>query len=244
MKRRHILLFFLLLAAAGTIGWFLPTLTVENRDFALEGKAEPITIRQIDLSYQSDRSAEDKLRLIRENSAGGAALERGIFLTDMEARSVLEQFLQELTGSGAEMKISGCVAQPALLSYGAEGSLLVWEVTAVLENECHCAAVLDDQTGLLLRCFFYGRSDWWEILLPDAGSATDAQEYICSALGDALCAHANRRLSVAYTVSVEAEDMHPLGGRGVFLFSENGQVYLQMPFLLDLEQGYIEINVN
>ena len=243
MKRNYWILVILLLAAAGVIGWFLPVLITENQDAVLEGKPEPVSIRQIDISYQTDLSAADKLRLMQGRpSVDSVSLERGIFMTDREVRSVMEQFLKELTGNSFELGVKNFSAAPMLLNYGSEGSVLVWNVMVSLDDFWRCDAVVDDQTGLLLECSFSCFPEWWETLFCDLESVTDVREHICSMLGDALCAHYSRQLSVAYTVSLTEEEMQDFGGSGVFLFSENGQERLRIPFLLILTEGFLTIN--
>lgn len=243
MKRNYWILVLLLLAAAGVIGWFLPVLITENQDAVLEGKPEPVSIRQIDISYQTDLSAADKLRLIQGRpSVDSVSLERGIFMTDREVRSVMEQFLKELTGNSFELGVKNFSAAPMLLNYGSEGSVLVWNVMVYLDDFWRCDAVMDDQTGLLLECSFSGFPEWWETLFCDLENVTDVREHICSMLGDALCAHYSRQLSVAYTVSLTEEEMQVYGGGGVFLLSENGQERLRIPFLLILTEGFLTIN--
>lgn len=243
MKRNYWILVLLLLAAAGVIGWFLPVLITENQNAVLEGKPEPVSIRQIDISYQTDLSAADKLRLMQGRpSVDSVSLERGIFMTDREVRSVMEQFLKELTGNSFELGVKNFSAAPMLLNYGSEGSVLVWNVTVYLDDSWRCDAVVDDQTGLLLECSFSGFPEWWETLFCDLENVTDVREHICSMLGDALCAHCSRQLSVAYTVSLTEEEMQDYGGSGVFLLSENGQERLRIPFLLILTEGLLTIN--
>lgn len=243
MKRNYWILVLLLLAAAGVIGWFLPVLITENQDVVLEGKPEPVSIRQIDISYQTDLSAADKLRLMQGRpSVDSVSLERGIFMTDREVRSVMEQFLKELTGNSFELGVKNFSAAPMLLNYGSEGSVLVWNVMVYLDDSWRCDAVVDDQTGLLLECSFSGFPEWWETLFCDLESVTDVREHICSVLGDALCAHCSRQLSIAYTASLTEKDMQDFGGSGVFLLSENGQERLRFPFLLILREGLLTIN--
>ena len=243
MKRNYWILVILLLAAAGVIGWFLPVLITENQDAVLEGKPEPVSIRQIDISYQTDLSAADKLRLMQGRpSVDSVSLERGIFMTDREVRSVMEQFLKELTGNSFELGVKNFSAAPMLLNYGSEGSVLVWNVMVYLDDFWRCDAVVDDQTGLLLECSFSCFPEWWETLFCDLESVTDVREHICSMLGDALCAHCSRQLAIAYTVSLTEEEMQDFGGSGVFLLSENGQERLRIPFLLILTEGFLTIN--
>ena len=243
MRRKHLILFLLLLAAAGVIGWFLPVLITSRQDAALEGRPEPVPIRQIDLSYQTDLSAADKMRLMRERpSTEAVPLERGIFMTDRDVRSVIERFLLELTGNSFEPDAMNYGAKPTLLSFGSEGSVLVWNVTAHLNDAWFFEAVVDDQTGLLLQCTFYGSLQRWEALFRGLEGAEDLPTRICSLLADALCAHCSRQLPASYTVSLTDADMDASGACGQFLLSQNGQDRMRVPFMLVLTEGFLAIN--
>lgn len=243
MKRRELFLLLLLLSLAGAIGWLLPMMVVEVGDRALEGNAESVSIRKIDLSYQSDLSVPDKMRLMQERfpTAQVVALERGIFLSEQEAYAVLEQFLEDLTGYAVSLRAQKCIVSPYLFSFDEDGAVLAWIVQLYLNGEWECQAVVDDETGLLLRCELSGHPDGWDSLFPSLVNASDVKTYLCSALGDAMCAHCRRQLSAEYAVTVEASAYqdHPYGR---LRFSENGQNRMEVSFLLVLEDGYLALN--
>lgn len=240
MKWKYPALVALLLAAAGLLGWLLPVLVTEQGDRSLEGRAEPVSIRQIDLSYRFDLSLADKLRLFR-NPTEAAPLERGVFLTDREAKTILESFLEKVAGDSLSRNEDACSAAPELRSLGAEGSAIVWNVTADLNEHWRCEALLDDQSGLLLHCRFSGDAARWDSLIPGFDRKGDVRDVLCAVLEETFEAHYSRQLTAGVTVEAEAET-GPLGIFGNLLLRTAEGENLRIPFRLILAMGRLEVN--
>ena len=238
MKWKHAVLTVLLLAAAVVLGWFLPTLAAARFDRSLEGRAEPVSIRQIDLSYRFDLSLADKLRLISGPSEQ-VTLERGVYLTEAEAKEIGAAFLQDLTGQQPESERE-LSAVPLLISFGTEGSLVVWFFGASLNPAWSCDLYLDDQTGLLLRGTFQGDAATWDLLLPELGGAKDFTEGLRAALTKAMTAHCHSRLPGS-ALEAEAND-GPLGVFGSLLLETPDDKQIQIPFRLIAAMGRLEVN--
>lgn len=240
MKRSFFVPFLLLLAAAGLIGWFLPVLAAERQDRALEGRAESVEIRQIDLSYQSELSAADKLLMIRFHfpAAETVPFDRGLFLTDSEVRSVLERFLRELSGKELSLNGQNCSAVSELLVFGETGSILVWKLTARLDGAWRCEALVDDQTGLLLRCCLTGNPAGWDRLFPHREETEGVESYACAALSAAMDAHVRRQLPAGHSVALRTEQ----GAYGDLLLLEDGRECMRMPYQCVPAQGYLGFN--
>ena len=244
MKGKNVILFVLLLAAAGLIGWFLPVLAAEREDQTLVGKAETVSVRQIDLSYQFDLSIGDKLLLIQDNlfEAESVELERGILLTDRETRTVAERFLLDLTGTPIQLTENNCTAQPELLRFGEDGTILVWNLAAELNGNLYFEAILDDQTGMILRCMIVCPPSDWGTLFRGFDEAGDNWEFISSSAANALAACCNRQLSDGWSVRVENTDpAFPSRNSQLLLNKESGDSML-VPLLLELPEGYFVLN--
>jgi hypothetical protein len=244
MKGKHVVLFVLLLAAAGVIGWFLPVLAAAQKDQDLEGKAETISVRQIDLSYQFDLSIEDKLLLIRDGlvDVESVQLERGILLTDRDARAVTERFLRDLTGNAVQLTEDNCAAQPELLRFEEDGSFLVWNLTAEMDETWYFEATLDDQTGMILRCVIACSSSDFGTLFRGFAEAVDIWEFISSSAANALAACCNRQLYDGWSVRVENMDLAFSNGSFQLLLTGEGGDSMTVPFLLELSGGYLALN--
>lgn len=240
MNRSRFVPFLLLLAAAGLMGWFLPVLAAARQDRALEGRAETVEIRQIDLSFQSELSAADKLRLIRFRFSTAETLpfDRGLFLTDSELRAVLERFLRELSGRELSLNGQNCSAVPELLVFGDAGTILVWKMTARLDGGWRCEALVDDQSGLLLRCYLSGDPAGWDRLFPRQESEQSVEAYAGAALGAALDAHVRRQLPAGHSVVLRTEQ----GAYGDLLLLEDGRECMRMPYQCVPAQGYLGFN--
>ena len=244
MKGKHVALFVLLLAAAGLIGWFLPVLAAAQKDHALEGKTETVSIRQIDLSYQFDLSIGDKLFLVQDNTYGAECvqLDRGILLTDREAMAVMEQFLRDFTGNALQLSEENCVAQPELLRFGEDGSFLAWNLIAELNESWYMEATVDDQTGMILRFVIACPPADWGRLFRSFAEAEDIWEFISSSAADALAACCNRQLSDGWSVRAENMELAFSTGRCLLLLEEENGDSLTVPFVLELSDGYFALN--
>lgn len=242
MKRKHLVLFLLLLACAALFGWFLPVLLTERGDRAIEGKPETVSVRQIDLSYRADLSITERLYLVRElRSAQIVELKRGVQLTDWEIRAVAERFLRDLTGRAVTLQDENCSVRSQILSFGDRGSFVVWELSAELGDAWHCEALLDDQTGLLLRCVLSGDPNAWESLFSGLGGDAEHRSRICSALERAVTAHCRRQLPPEYSVELDPEEI-PLGAYGGILLRGNETEQIRVPFRLTLADGRLAIS--
>lgn len=244
MKTKQLFIFLLLLAAAGLMGWFLPVLAAKGYDRSTEGKAEAVDIRQIDISYQSDLSIADRMALIREHNhvSERLPLDRGIQLTDEEAKAIAESFLQALTGASDKLEALNYSLDPELLSFEQEGSFLVWNVMVFWNGSWTCEMVLDDQTGLLLRCVLRNEEGIWENLFHGLDGASDSRVFIRSALENALLSHCRLRLSADYTLREELEDIDQDGFYGSLLFTGDGADRFEMSVLLVLFYGELSVN--
>ncbi len=240
MKRKHLVPFLLLLAAAGLMGWFLPVLAAERADRALEDRAETVEIRQMVVGDQSELSPADKLRLIRFrfSTAATVPFDRGLYQTHGELRSILERFLGELTGSTLNLNGQNCVAVPVLLAFGEDGSILVWKMTARLDGAWRCEALVDDQSGLLLRCYLSGDPAGWDRLFPRQEGEQSVEAYAGAALGAALDAHVRRQLPAGHAVALRTEQ----GTYGDLLLLEDGRECMRMPYQCVPAQGYLGFN--
>ena len=243
MKKRSLILLVSLLLAAAVLGWFLPTAVFHGVDQGLEGKPEPASIRQIDLSYQSDLQIEDRLRLIREyNLASSAtALERGVYQDAEKVREILEAFLQQLTGIQYTMTEQNCDVQPALLRFDEEGVFVVWSATVFLNEAWGLQAILDDQTGLILRCEFESMTQQWDRLFPSFYEVESSEVFLNNSLQETIRQHYQTQLSASYTATVMADDSDGNACPGYVILYENNQEAFHIPFLFVLSDGVFQI---
>lgn len=243
MKKRSLILWIFLLLAAACIGWFLPTTVFHAVDRHLEGRQEPVSIQQIDLSYQSDLQIEDRLRLIRDYNLASSttALERGVYKDADNVRGILEIFLQQLTGIHYTMTEKNCDVQPALLRFDGEGVFVVWSATVFLNETWGLQAILDDQTGLILRCRFESMTQQWDRLFPHFYEAESSEVLLNNRLQEAILQHYRTQLSASYHVTLMADDSDGNICFGNVVLYEAEQEAFRVPFLYVLSDGLLQI---
>lgn len=243
MKKKSLfLLIFLLLAAAG-LGWFLPTVVFHGMDRSLEGKPEPVSIRQVDLSYQSDLQIADRLRLIQDFNLTSSmtALERGVYQDAENVRGIVEAFLQQLAGYHYTVTAQNCSAKPMLLSYVGEGVFVAWTVAVTLNDAWIFDAILDDQTGLILCCELENITMQWDRLFPRFYEAESSEVFLYNSIQEAIRQHYQTQLSASYTAVVMADDSDGNACYGNILLYEDDQEAFCVPFLFVLSDGVFRI---
>lgn len=241
-KNRLILLIFLLLAAGG-FGWFLPAAVFHGMDRSTEGKTEAISVRQIDLSYQSDLQIEDRLRLIRDYDLASSAtpLERGVYQDTDSVRETVEVFLWQLTGFHDTVSAQNANVQPALLSFDGEGVFVVWTVAVSLNDAWTLDAILDDQTGLILRCELESIAQHWDRLFPSFYGTESSEVFLNNSLQEAIRQHYQAQLSASYTAALIADDSDGNVCLGHILLYENDRQAFVIPFLYLISDGLLRI---
>lgn len=244
MKRKQLIVFITLLLAAVLLGALLPIAVFSMNDRMLEGKTTAIQIRQYDLSYQSDLDTASRLRLTQRDISVGAtvSLERGIYLQEQEVADICQQFIRAMTGFSFSVS-SRYDMTPALLTFPGKGAIIVWIVSLYLNESWSCEFVIDDQTGLILRCSFHGAPWQWDSLVKDCGSVPAMEAYISLRMADALCMHFSTRLDTELTVDVQRDAIsdHNVFSAKVSLYKE-GQVEFVIPLTLVSAEGYLSIN--
>lgn len=241
-KRSLILIIILLLIAAGALGWFLPTVVFQGMDRSLEGKPEPVSIRQVDLSYQSDLQITDRLRLMQSYTfASSTSLERGVYQDAEQVRRIVENFLRQLTGFHHTVTAQNCTAQPTLLSFNGEGVFVAWTVAVSLNDAWSFDAVLDDQTGLILCCELESIAQHWDRLFPSFYEAESSEVFLYNSLQEAIRQHYQAQLSVSYTATVIADDSDGNICYGNVLLYEGDQESYRVPFWFVVSEGMLRI---
>ncbi len=243
MKLRHKLIFVSLLLAAALFGWLLPSAVFRISDGIEAGKSSALQIKEVDLRYQSDLDPARRLRLIRQTSieARYTALEHGIYLQEHDVREICAQFLLDVTGRSYPDS-SFFDVSPTLITYSGEGTMLVWNVGAVLNDAWHWEAVVDDQTGLILRCSFEGVHEAWDSLFRDYPGSGSGQSYAAIRISDAVRRHFNDRLSAdltSRTLQLSSDDLEYTAD---LLLSEDEQLKYIISLVVVSEEGIIMLN--
>ena len=242
MKGRQWLRFFALLLAAALLGWLLPPAVFWIGDGMEEGKSTELQIRQIDLSFQSDLDTASRLSLARESAAEAMTpLERGIYLQRQDVQEICEQFVRDLTGERLSMQGQFDIT-PALLSFPEEGTSIAWIVNAYSDSGWMLEALIDDQTGVILRGSMESALPEWEALLDLPDSWVELNDAVSARLCDALCRHFNTRLDAALHASAQPEWDDEEMYSAELVLSEDGEELYRIPYSIRVDRGVIIIN--
>lgn len=200
MKRLKSLMFVGLLLAAALLGWILPAVVFRLADRRDEARQPDPTIRRVDLTYASDLDSATRLQLLRDVDFDlrGVVLDRGMFLEESDVSEILLSFLRDFTDQSLDVR---CSVTPVLVSFDS-GTFLVWEAVCYLENGWTFTAFVDDQSGLILKCRFWGAPDGWDDLIPDLGESKDVLGTLQTRISKALVRHFNSRLGTDYQFSL------------------------------------------
>lgn len=244
MRRKQLAVFITLLLFAALLGWLLPVAVFHLNDRMKEGKTTELSIRQYDLSYQSDLDPASRLRLVQHDVTVSSTvpLERGIYLRRQDVVDIAEQFIRDL--SGLSFSLSGRYEiVPVLLTFPKEGTIIVWIVNVELNNAWTCECMIDDQTGLILRCSFRCYPWQWDKLIKDPDSVPNVEAYISIRTANALSKHFNTRLDTELTANVKQENItdDELFTADVIL-SKDGQTAFVIPLSFISQEGYLSIN--
>ena len=241
MKSRRALWFIALLLGAALLGWLLPFAVFRIGDSLEEGKTSEVQIKQIDLSFQSDLDTASRLRLVNESAVDATTpLERGIYLQQEDIEEISRQFLQELTGSRFST-FEFLDATPMLFSFSDEGTILVWVVYAELGDEWFWEAMLDDQTGIILRCDVEGGAWNWPALFPEYDVEVPVEDYISSQLSEALRSHYSRQLGTALRSDVQQIAYDDFQYSAELVLSQAQEEY-RLPLVISFDPGSIRLN--
>ncbi len=244
MKKTKAVLLAVLLLAAALLGWFLPAAVFCAVDKSLEGKPEPLSLRQIDLSYRSDLQIEDRLSLIRDHKfADSTYLKRGVYQDAEKVRGIAQEFLSQLTGNEQTLTENNCSVQPVLLNFGNDGVFIAWNLTADLNEAWTFNAVLDDQTGLIFGCSCGCMALNWDRLFSGLSEAQSMNVFIYERMQEAIGQHYRARLSAPYTAAISEDDSEDTVFIGNIVLCEGERVAFRIPYLIVIFEGVLRIGL-
>lgn len=242
MKQKQLLGFIALLISAALLGWLLPSAVFLAEDHIEERKLDTLEIKQFDISYQSDLDTAARLQIIHDTPDSSAMpLERGIYLQAQDVEKIAKQFLRECTGNPSVI-CERFEITPILFSFSGEGTFIGWDVSMIVNESWTWDALIDDQTGLILRCSFAGAPMQWDSLFPEFGSEADSVTYIVDKLSSALCSHFQAKLSEALSSDIRWEESGDYVYIASILLSEDSIPKYTIPVVFVLEEGMISIN--
>ena len=241
MKPKKVLLLAGLLLTAGLLGWFLPSFVSDVYDRSIEDRPRELQVRQVDLTYRSDLSIEDRILLLRDPEAfqQTTVLSDGICLTEDQVWDIATAFLRELTGPDTVMPRESFEATPQLFVFDDCGTFLVWQLTMEINESWYCNIMIDDQNGVILQCVLSGGEADWDRLLSDFAGEETAGE----ALRNVLQRHYCDRLSADYQAELAFDGPAGEECTGEIILTAVDQEEIHIPFSITLPMGYMAVNL-
>ena len=197
MKKVSTLFCIFLLLVAAVTGWFLPIADFAVYDKYHEGESKELDIRQINLSYREDLSMSQKVCILKEDYGfyDAVELDRGIFLEKTELVKILNDFMYDLTGRHCNVE-DDMQASPFLVSFEDNmGTTVIWGALCSYRGWT-ISFFVDDKTGALLGCRFYGDADnaTWGDLIVGCDDALNGYNFVSGKFCTAIYHHYVTRL--------------------------------------------------
>lgn len=241
MRNRKTLLLVLLFAACALTGWFLPEAVFAVSDRAAEGRQLPVELAAVDLTYQTELHPLDKMTRFSQMSQNAAVeLEQGIYLQADQIAPIGEEFLFLLTGQ--RLTLRELQVKPFLVSFETGGAVVAWVIEAQTEDSLLFEAVVDDESGAVLRASLFGWAEQCETLFPFTAEAEDAPHALAERLCAAVAETMTRCTGKPYTAALHLTQGAYRGQRGSMLLSTGDEPSASVSFLLLLEEGVLDFN--
>ena len=188
MKSGRIITAVLLLLATAA-GLLFPTVLKKREDGDLGKLLAADSLEAVSLDYQREVSLVEKLAVAADQSIlTSTELNKGIFLTEEEARKSALFFLEKLTGNKLE-RLNTVEISPWVLYYEDFGSLVAWTVHMAGES-LTADFLLDDATGGILSCRVdLADGNWnalWEVVVTSQLANGDVRSAIRDGIINAL----------------------------------------------------------
>lgn len=165
---------------AALLGWFLPLADFDLYDEINDGRQMELDIEQINLTYRDDLTMNQKINIANYENVFASAVEidKGIFVQKEELANILGDFLADFTGYRFDVE-SDWYAVPKLVNLSNNrGTIVVWEVSIWLNESWEFQCYVDDKTGAILQCAFYGDPSSWDNLIVDYNASENEDAYI------------------------------------------------------------------
>ena len=231
--------FFLM---AALLGWFLPLADFNVYDQISEGSQKDLEIKQINLTYRDDLTMNQKINIAYYESAFEDAIDidRGIYVQEDELARIIGDFLADFTGYRFDVANSW-IAVPKLVYLNNRGTIVVWRIELFLDENWEFECYVDDMTGAILRCAFYGDPDCWDDLVHGIYDAEDPFEFLSNKYRTAVYNHYASRLNAKIVTYHKVGDSnYGEVASYLFVFKDDKNYTFELPVSFYLPYGRIE----
>ncbi len=232
---------FIILAAM--LGWFLPVVVFDASDKVNEGRRKDLDIKQVNLSYRDDLAMSQKINIVHFEYGLSDTIEidKGIFVQRDELAKIVGDFLADFTGYRFNLS-RDMKATPMLVNLtNNRGTIVIWYVDVWLNDNWSFECFVDDKTGAILRCSFYGDPAYWESLVVGFNNAFNTTDYLSEKFRNALYNHYTTRLNAKIVT------YHPLDDSGagdsttyLFIFKDDRNYTFELSVTFSVPYGMVD----
>ena len=229
---------------AALLGWYIPLFDFDAYDRLNDGVQKDLEIRQINLSYRDDLTMNQKINIANyENDLIGAIeLDKGIFTQEEELAVIMGDFLADFTGYRFDVT-QNWYATPMLVNLSNNrGNIVVWAVDILLNEYWDFQCFVDDKTGAILRCAFYGDPEQWESLVHgfDDVYSDGAYDFLCNRFRTAIYNHYAARLDAKIVTFHMIGDPNDDSVMFLFVFKDDRNYTFEFTSTFSIPSGRIE----
>ena len=232
---------FIILAAA--LGWFLPIVDFDAYDKFSEGMQKDLEIKQINLSYRDDLAMSQKISLanVDYEISGGVEIDKGIFVQEDELAKIMGDFLADFTGYRFNVTKNWYAAPMIVNLANNRGTIVIWGVSILLDNGWEFECLVDDKTGAILRCGFFGDPENWDDLVHGFDDAYDGYEFLSDRFRTAIYNHYASRLNAKIvTYHLVDNTYYDDSAAYLFIFKDDKNYTFELSVFFSLPYGKIE----
>lgn len=243
MKKLGTVITAVFVIMAAVLGWFLPLAAFNVEDSLTEGRERKLAIEPINLSYRDDLAINQKINVINYeyNLADAIKIDKGIYNQKEDINRIFGDFLADFTGYRFDINY-GMYATPMLVNLANNrGTIVIWVISCPLLNDWSVECYIDDKTGAILHCNFYGNGGSWSSLVLGSDEYTDPEKPIAERFSNALYNHYVKTISaklVTYNKVMDSDVDDLVSYRLIFRDSKN--YTFQITVNVGVSKGYIE----
>ncbi len=193
---------------AATLGWFLPVAVFNIDDKLTEGKQMDLEVERINLSYRDDLSMAQKINIVNNGYQydDAIAIDKGIYHQADEIKKIVSDFLADFSGYRFDLK-EQFIIEPMLVNLSNNrGTIVIWGIDCYLVEGWNFQCFVDDKTGAILRCSFFGDPEDWGSLVNGYYDLDEPYKDISEKYLNAIYKHYTEKIDAKFITYHEVQD--------------------------------------
>ena len=245
MRRFSNLITAVFFIMAALLGWFLPLADFNIYDQINDGRQMDLDIEQINLSYRDDLTMNQKITIanFEDVMLGAIELDKGIFIQKEELAMIMGDFLADFTGYRFDVADNWHAAPMLVNLSNNRGTIVVWGVEIFLNDYWEFQCFIDDKTGAILQCYFFGDPNQWGSLvygIDDLSYLNDSYEFLSNRFRTAIYNHYATRLDAKIVTYHMIGDTYDDSVSYLFVFKDDKNYTFELTANFSIPYGRIE----